>query len=47
MAKNESLSQHQETIRTLLNQNKEYQSLMIFSACNRSQIGLFKTTLAR
>nr|YP_010244018.1 RNA polymerase beta'' subunit [Aira cupaniana]QTJ27330.1 RNA polymerase beta'' subunit [Aira cupaniana] len=43
-AKSESLSQHQEAIGTLLNRNKEYQSLMILSASNCSQIGLFKNS---
>nr|YP_009923636.1 RNA polymerase beta'' subunit [Schizachne purpurascens]QNC67329.1 RNA polymerase beta'' subunit [Schizachne purpurascens] len=38
----ESLSQHQEAIGTLLNRNKEYQSLMVLSASNCSRIGLFK-----
>ena len=36
--------QHQEAIGTLLNRNKEYQSLMILSASNCSQIGLFKNS---
>nr|YP_010245174.1 RNA polymerase beta'' subunit [Echinaria capitata]QTJ28732.1 RNA polymerase beta'' subunit [Echinaria capitata] len=45
-AKIESLSQHQhqEAIGTLLNRNKEYQSLMILLASNCSQIGLFKNS---
>ena len=43
-AKIESLSQHQEAIGTLLNRNKEYQSLMILSASNCSRIGLFKNS---
>nr|YP_010245092.1 RNA polymerase beta'' subunit [Corynephorus divaricatus]QTJ28650.1 RNA polymerase beta'' subunit [Corynephorus divaricatus] len=43
-AKSESLSQHQEAIGTLLNRNKEYQSLMILSASNCSRIGLFKNS---
>nr|YP_009649701.1 RNA polymerase beta '' subunit [Desmazeria sicula]QCD14687.1 RNA polymerase beta '' subunit [Desmazeria sicula] len=46
-AKIESLSQHQETIGTLLNRNKEYQSLMILAASNCSQIGLFKNSKHR
>nr|YP_009233769.1 RNA polymerase beta' subunit [Bouteloua curtipendula]AMB49464.1 RNA polymerase beta' subunit [Bouteloua curtipendula] len=40
----QSLSQHQEAIGTLLNQNKEYPSLMILSAPNCSRIGLFKNS---
>ncbi|KAI4987837.1 hypothetical protein ZWY2020_028595 [Hordeum vulgare] len=44
-AKIESLSQHQEAIGTLLNRNKEYQSLMILSASNCSRIGLFNTPI--
>nr|YP_009451930.1 RpoC2 [Phyllorachis sagittata]ARQ28244.1 RpoC2 [Phyllorachis sagittata] len=43
-AKIQLLSQHQEAIGTLLNQNKEYQSLMILSAANCSKIGLFKNS---
>nr|UFQ87448.1 RNA polymerase beta'' subunit [Ampelocalamus breviligulatus] len=43
-AKIQSLSQHQEAIGTLLNRNKEYQSLMILSASNCSRIGLFKNS---
>ena len=43
-AKIESFSQHQEAIGTLLNRNKEYQSLMILSASNCSRIGLFKNS---
>nr|YP_009157200.1 RNA polymerase beta'' subunit [Phaenosperma globosum]AJV90107.1 RNA polymerase beta'' subunit [Phaenosperma globosum]UKT60337.1 RNA polymerase beta'' subunit [Phaenosperma globosum] len=43
-ARIESLSQHQEAIGTLLNRNKEYQSLMILSASNCSRIGLFKNS---
>nr|YP_009156115.1 RNA polymerase beta '' subunit [Anthoxanthum odoratum]AJV89022.1 RNA polymerase beta '' subunit [Anthoxanthum odoratum] len=43
-AKIESLSQHQEAIGTLLNQNKEYQPLMILSASNCSRIRLFKNS---
>nr|YP_010245672.1 RNA polymerase beta'' subunit [Pleuropogon hooverianus]QTJ29313.1 RNA polymerase beta'' subunit [Pleuropogon hooverianus] len=38
----ESLSQHKEAVGTLLNRNKEYQSLMILSVSNCSRIGLFK-----
>nr|YP_009923304.1 RNA polymerase beta'' subunit [Glyceria arkansana]QNC66912.1 RNA polymerase beta'' subunit [Glyceria arkansana] len=41
-AKIQSLSQHKEAVGTLLNRNKEYQSLMILSASNCSRIGLFK-----
>nr|YP_009687676.1 RNA polymerase beta subunit [Hitchcockella baronii]QDX16970.1 RNA polymerase beta subunit [Hitchcockella baronii] len=43
-AKIQSLSQHQEAIGTLLNRNKEYQSLMILLASNCSRIGLFKNS---
>ena len=43
-AKIESFSQHQEAIGTVLNRNKEYQSLMILSASNCSRIGLFKNS---
>nr|YP_010547363.1 RNA polymerase beta'' subunit [Acrachne racemosa]UYL23344.1 RNA polymerase beta'' subunit [Acrachne racemosa] len=43
-AKIQSLRQHQEAIGTLLNRNKEYPSLMILSASNCSQIGLFKNS---
>nr|YP_009135601.1 RNA polymerase beta'' subunit [Zizania aquatica]AIM53776.1 RNA polymerase beta'' subunit [Zizania aquatica] len=43
-AKIQSLNQHQEAIGTLLNRNKEYQSLMILSASNCSRIGLFKNS---
>nr|YP_009451510.1 RNA polymerase beta '' subunit [Lygeum spartum]ARQ27824.1 RNA polymerase beta '' subunit [Lygeum spartum] len=43
-AKIESPSQHQEAIGTLLNRNKEYQSLMILLASNCSRIGLFKNS---
>nr|YP_009156366.1 RNA polymerase beta'' subunit [Brachyelytrum aristosum]AJV89271.1 RNA polymerase beta'' subunit [Brachyelytrum aristosum] len=43
-AKIQSLRQHQEAIGTLLNRNKEYQSLMILSASNCSRIGLFKNS---
>nr|YP_009156451.1 RNA polymerase beta '' subunit [Briza maxima]AJV89358.1 RNA polymerase beta '' subunit [Briza maxima] len=43
-SKIESLSQHQEAIGTLLNRNKQYQPLMILSASNCSQIGLFKNS---
>lgn len=43
-AKIESLSQYQETIGTLLNRNKDYQSLMILSASNCFRIGLFKNS---
>nr|YP_009451677.1 RNA polymerase beta'' subunit [Nardus stricta]ARQ27991.1 RNA polymerase beta'' subunit [Nardus stricta] len=40
----ESPSQHPEAIGTLLNRNKEYQSLMILLASNCSRIGLFKNS---
>nr|YP_009136730.1 RNA polymerase beta'' subunit [Guadua weberbaueri]YP_009229205.1 RNA polymerase beta' subunit [Guadua chacoensis]AKE07334.1 RNA polymerase beta'' subunit [Guadua weberbaueri]ALT06374.1 RNA polymerase beta' subunit [Guadua chacoensis] len=43
-AKIQSLSQPQEAIGTLLNRNKEYQSLMILLASNCSRIGLFKNS---
>nr|WPV71415.1 RNA polymerase beta'' subunit [Temochloa sp. CYZ-2023a] len=43
-AKIQSFSQHQEAIGTLLNRNKEYQSLMILLASNCSRIGLFKNS---
>nr|YP_010293805.1 RNA polymerase beta'' subunit [Scrotochloa urceolata]ULQ67099.1 RNA polymerase beta'' subunit [Scrotochloa urceolata] len=43
-AKIQSLSQHQGAIGTLLNRNKEYQSLMILSASNCSRIGLFNNS---
>ncbi|YP_009266414.1 RNA polymerase beta' subunit-2 (chloroplast) [Oryza brachyantha] len=43
-AKIQSLSQHQEAIGTLLNRNKEYQSLMILSASSCSRISLFKNS---
>nr|YP_009421001.1 RNA polymerase beta subunit [Coelachne africana]ASR73575.1 RNA polymerase beta subunit [Coelachne africana] len=43
-AKIQSLSQHQKTIGTLLNRNKEYPSLMILSASNCSRIGLFENS---
>ncbi|MED6121194.1 DNA-directed RNA polymerase subunit beta'' [Stylosanthes scabra] len=43
-AKIQSLSQHQEAIGTLLNRNKEYQSLMVLSASNCSRIGFFKNS---
>nr|YP_009134939.1 RNA polymerase beta'' subunit [Chusquea spectabilis]AIM53028.1 RNA polymerase beta'' subunit [Chusquea spectabilis] len=43
-AKIPSLNQHQEAIGTLLNRNKEYQSLMILLASNCSRIGLFKNS---
>nr|YP_010243853.1 RNA polymerase beta'' subunit [Brachypodium pinnatum]QTJ26998.1 RNA polymerase beta'' subunit [Brachypodium pinnatum] len=43
-AKIESLSQYQETMGTLLNRNKDYQSLMILSASKCSRIGLFKNS---
>nr|YP_009135517.1 RNA polymerase beta'' subunit [Raddia brasiliensis]AIM53692.1 RNA polymerase beta'' subunit [Raddia brasiliensis] len=43
-AKIQSLSQHQEAIGTLLNRNKEYQSLMILLASNCSRSGLFKNS---
>nr|YP_010690833.1 RNA polymerase beta'' subunit [Tinantia pringlei]WBU14712.1 RNA polymerase beta'' subunit [Tinantia pringlei] len=40
-AKIQSLTQHQDTIGTLLNQNKECQSLIILSSSNCSRIGSF------
>nr|UFH82312.1 RNA polymerase beta'' subunit [Ehrharta longifolia] len=43
-AKLQSLSQHQEAAGTLLNRNKDYQSLMILSASYCSRIGLFKNS---
>nr|YP_009433794.1 RNA polymerase beta'' subunit [Hypolytrum nemorum]ANP26008.1 RNA polymerase beta'' subunit [Hypolytrum nemorum] len=41
-AKIQSFSQHQETMGTLLNRNKDYQSLIILSSFNCSQIDQFK-----
>nr|AEZ49483.1 RNA polymerase beta'' subunit [Joinvillea ascendens] len=43
-AKIQSLSQHQGAIGTLLNRNKECQSLMILSASNCSRIGSFNNS---